>query len=508
MIEIKNKLSNSKEKKKQIIFNKYMILKRKIRYKFIKFFPLTKKEKMIYKDIKSFHETPLKPDKGKYYVLNRRIHLLSVISKDELSNFCSGVENLFKNNPTKGIFRRTVIDDQLRERVLQYEGSSKNFGWSSLGFLTPKDENLKGIIDGMHILMFDYSSDYVGVSIELDFNENFTSQFNKQLIGNVEKEEAYYSYYVGEKNFISRNCKVEEILRKEKIDEILTEVKVRSYNFLSKYINLLPISDKSPISIDEYSTNYDYKEEKNQFLMYYDIYNYDYSGMLEIVYEKYKPQYEQEFKKETFCYNCMERKNDINRSAKLIIKTKEEYQDNFITQSDLVNFYIKTLQFYLTNELERLIAKERKMLSSLYSRKNKELYNNYNVISKEISRYKMLLDNISLDKYSDSYYDKELEKNLKYQINRKNRLFEKHNSIEKELSNSLTIKNFQSSTFLSKLSIWIAIVSIIITSIFSILTYYQDIQDKNIKANEKKEVNEKTKKEEQEKNETNQVTIE
>ena len=48
MIEIKNSLYNSKERKKQNKFNRYIQLKGKIRLKLKKFFPLSENEKIIY----------------------------------------------------------------------------------------------------------------------------------------------------------------------------------------------------------------------------------------------------------------------------------------------------------------------------------------------------------------------------------------------------------------------------------------------------------------------------
>lgn len=483
MIEIKNKLSNSNERKKQEMFNRYMFLKKILRYRFLKFFPLTQKEKNVYKELKSLTKPPLTPDKSKYYMLNRKIHLLSVIPKDELENFYFGIQSLFKNNPAKSVYRKAVVDSNLREDILNYEGSTNNSGWTCLGAISPKDKELINLIDGIDILLFGFSSDYVGVSFELLLSDKFNKYINKKLIGNIEKKEMYSTYYVGNKKFTTRNYKISEIVRKEELDDVYIELKVRCHKFLNKYINIMPITDKSPISLDEYVTNYQFNEEKNQFLLYYDIYDFKSNGYIDIVYEKTNPTYEQEFKKAFFCFNCLERKSNINRSSMLIIQTKEEYQDNFLVQSDLVNYFIKTLHFFLINELDRVIAKARRELSTVYEKKTKELYNNYNKISKEISKYKMLLDNVSISKFCDWGDLKELEKEIKYQNNRKNRLFEKYNSIEKEFSNLLTIKNYQSSTKLSKVSIWIAVISIIITTIFSVLTYYNDSEKNTIKDN-------------------------
>lgn len=56
MIEIKNKIYNSKESKKQIRFNKYMTLKKTIRLKFKNLIPLNENEKILYTDEYEFKD--------------------------------------------------------------------------------------------------------------------------------------------------------------------------------------------------------------------------------------------------------------------------------------------------------------------------------------------------------------------------------------------------------------------------------------------------------------------
>ena len=71
MIEIKNKIYNSKERKKQIRFNKYMTLKKTIRLKFKNLIPLNENEKILYTDEYEFKDKIEKIDKGKYFAFNK-----------------------------------------------------------------------------------------------------------------------------------------------------------------------------------------------------------------------------------------------------------------------------------------------------------------------------------------------------------------------------------------------------------------------------------------------------
>lgn len=94
MLEIKNKLYNSKERKKQKLFNKYMETKKFFRLKTQKIFPLNENEKILYIDKYYDREKNEKPQSDKYIVFNKRIHILSVISKSELENFYYSFCNL------------------------------------------------------------------------------------------------------------------------------------------------------------------------------------------------------------------------------------------------------------------------------------------------------------------------------------------------------------------------------------------------------------------------------
>ena len=108
MIEIKNSLYNSKDRLKQNKFNKYIKLKRKIRLRLKKVFPLDENEKIIYEH-KSHKRKISKPEKERYLEFNKRVHLLSVIPKNELNDFYLNYKELVKGNPSKSIFHSLCI---------------------------------------------------------------------------------------------------------------------------------------------------------------------------------------------------------------------------------------------------------------------------------------------------------------------------------------------------------------------------------------------------------------
>lgn len=196
MIEIKNSLYNSKERKKQNKFNRYIQLKGKIRLKLKKFFPLSENEKIIYEH-KYYEKEISKPLDGRYLEYNKRIHLLSVIPKSELNNFYLNYMNLVKKNPSKNSFSRRIVDDRVKNAILSFRNSYG--GWTVLNEITPQSTDLSNIVDYITMYMFNLSDDYVGISFIITLNSNFNIELNKAIIGNVQNEINYIKMYVGNK---------------------------------------------------------------------------------------------------------------------------------------------------------------------------------------------------------------------------------------------------------------------------------------------------------------------
>ena len=258
MIEIKNRIYNSKERKKQIRFNKYMTLKKTIRLKLKNVIPLNENEKILYTDAYEFKDRIEKLDKGKYFAFNKRTHILSVIHKNEIDNFYYGFDSLVKKNPSKNAFSRIILDDRLKSSILSYKDKINSGGWINLGYISPKSSDLSNVVDYFHIFMFNLSDDYVGVSFVATLNEELNKELNTLMISNIPNETNYHKYYVGNKKYINKNSWNKNIIRKNKVDDILLEIKMRCYDFLNSYINLFPISNSSPITLDEYSTDYEF----------------------------------------------------------------------------------------------------------------------------------------------------------------------------------------------------------------------------------------------------------
>ena len=480
MIEIKNRIYNSKERKKQIRFNKYMTLKKTIRLKLKNVIPLNENEKILYTDAYEFKDRIEKLDKGKYFAFNKRTHILSVIHKNEIDNFYYGFDSLVKKNPSKNAFSRIILDDRLKSSILSYKDKINSGGWINLGYISPKSSDLSNVVDYFHIFMFNLSDDYVGVSFVATLNEELNKELNTLMISNIPNETNYHKYYVGNKKYINKNSWNKNIIRKNKVDDILLEIKMRCYDFLNSYINLFPISNSSPITLDEYSTDYEFKDN-SYLLRCYDFYIFkeeQISKNLDIIvnYGQGK-NFKQEFEKVDFYFECGY-KNDNNRSARLLINIPKENDDNFFEDSTFLTIYKCILNFYFNIELEKYIVQKREILNNTFKSKKYSIYDNYINVNQMINIYNNILCSIDTDTEFDEYNDDKISRSLKYQNERYQYLIGKNREMDGEFSNILMAKSSKSSLNLSRISIILALLSLIVTMLFSILAYTENNNNK------------------------------
>lgn len=410
MIEIKNSLYNSKERKKQNKFNRYIQLKGKIRLKLKKIFPLSENEKIIYEH-KYYEKEISKPLDGRYLEYNKRIHLLSVIPKSELNNFYLNYMNLVKKNPSKNSFSRRIVDDRVKNAILSFRNSYGK--WTVLNEITPQSTDLSNIVDYITMYMFNLSDDYVGISFIITLNSNFNIELNKAIIGNVQNEINYIKMYVGNKKRISYSQPSKEIIRKNKIETILLEVKMRVYEFLRQYINLPILNGYAPICLEEYITNYK-KGENDYFLRCYDFYSFSFDREYKEFPIIINTREEQLFKNIDMYFECGYEKK-INRSARILIEYNNEEKDNFFEYPDFIPIYMNIIYFYFNIEYDEILAKKRDILNLILKNKNEDIYSKYIEINKEISYYEGILSSISIKYYNDLYVNKDMKSTFNYQ---------------------------------------------------------------------------------------------
>lgn len=464
MIKIKNKIYNSKAQIKQRRFNSYMNYKEFLRFKLSKFIPLNEKEINVYTPIK-FKNKIINIDKDKFFFYNKRIHILSAINKNDLKKFYAGYCSLVKEHPSTA-FGSAIIDTKTIKMLEFYQNSSNSLGKTNLGLISPNHKDLLGIVDHIKIMLFGLSDNYVGVTFILFLNEDFNKELNQLIISEPSSEVQYNKFRIGNDIHINKNILDKNDTRRNKLNDILLEVKIRSYNFLKSYFELLPINDNSPITLDEYSTNYCISE-KNLFLETYNFYPYKehiHKNLDVTVYLTEDHKTKRKFVKNNFLFQCSHSsENNTNRSAKILYEFTEEYTDNYIDSFDFTNLYTNILQFYINIELDQCILKKNQILYDTY-KNNVFIFKKYIIHNRTINIYHDILSSIHEDDLS--YNDTSLHNTFLYQQELYKKIIKKNKSLDTSFSNLIMFKNNRLSLFIATVSTIIALISLIVGLFF------------------------------------------
>lgn len=482
MIEFKNNIYNSKENKLKRSFQKKMEIKKKFRLKTQKFIPLSNYEKYLYQDNNfglKFNNI-IKPDNDDFFILNKNIHLLSVISKENINNLYDDLYKLIKNNPAKNFMKSGVLEDDLKNSVYLYKNNYHAELYSNLKWISPNCKNLDKIVDHIKIFLFDLSNNYIGVSFTIELNDEFIKDLNSKITDDFENKSYYRQYLVGKKKKTTLVNINKNILRKNYIDNTLLEIKIRTYNFLKNYIDLYPLNNNSPISLNEYVTSTNYMKSTSNFLSSYDFYILSEKDIYHNLNIKYYSKTEgQKFDKTDFYFDFYTNYDVKNRSTRLLMNTK--YPMDFITEeSELIPLYICTLYYFLNDDFEEILGIKRKNLSESYNTNSKKIYKNFLEINKLVYQFQNLFIETS---FYENYCDY-ITLNFEQIINQQKKRYEKNlsdnNNLNNEFSNYILVTSTKQSLTFSKVSIIIALLSLILTTIFSFLNFYESRTENKI----------------------------
>ena len=134
--------------------------------------------------------------------------------------------------------------------------------------------------------------------------------------------------------------------------------------------------------------------------------------------------------------------------------------------------------FYYNIELENYIAQKRKILNIALKNRKTKVYDEYININQTINTYINILNNINIKNTFGEYENDKIKDSLKYQKERYNNIIKENKRLDEDFSNLLMAVSSKSSLNLSKISIWIAIISLIVTMVFSILSYTDSNKEK------------------------------
>lgn len=456
-MEFKSKLINTKEYKKNIKLNKKMKKKAK-KYEKKDVSKLTVNEQCLFGPLMNKKDKTTKNDARKFFRTSKYITLLYLFPKSETDNMCPKFIKMFVENPMEKNIFSTIIDSNFERAIKQYNNYSNHNSYTRLGHIQP--QKLKKYIDKINIITFNFSNNYYGVSFECHFNDKTLNMLNDLLICDINDYVRYKEYYIGNKKQIGRYEWNPDILRAEEYKNTILEIKCEINNFLNYYLKFENKTNLAPISLNIYETNYKIEDIPPAIIRSFDMYEYSKRNLFKnMPICEFKQNSGTDFINLDVCFGCHKNNSHPDRSNNLIIKAKNNKQELYIIQENLINIYIEILLFHKIFELEELIANQRNNIFLIYNnKKTRKIYKMYNDFSKSILEYESIISNVSLNNH---YYKNDyLKKAFSYQEERREQLLNESKKFEKYFDNKLNIESINSTRVISFISIIIALVSI------------------------------------------------
>lgn len=465
-MEIKNKLVNTKEYKKGIRLNKKMKKKAK-KYENVDITKCSFLEQSLYGPINSKDKTT-KNDKNKFLKLNKIMTLLYLFPKSDSKNLYNNFKSMFYENPmNKNIFS-TMIDDRFEDFFKNYDNVHNSNSYGSIGHIEPK--SISKYISFINIIMFNFSSNYLGIAFECYLTNDILTEFNNAITCKIDDNVEYKKYYIGSKKQIGRTEWNPDIIRKKLLNNNIIEVKCIINDFINHYLKFEKEISVAPISLNLYETNYEITNRAPSIMMSHDMYGYTNEHKFEKfhVWERFGNKSDEHFETD-ICFECFHTYDNLDRSSNLYIYTEKDNRDLFLVPESIISIYISILHFYKNIEFEKIIAEERNNIFSIYSNKNKKrIYKAYDSFITNTLKYKTLLTDIVVDKnYSNDY----LKRVHKFQNERSQKLINDCQDFEKYFENKLMIDNINETRRVSHRSLFVAIISLIIAIIPLIYNY-------------------------------------
>ncbi len=467
-----------KKNKSERLFYNYQEIRKKIRQYTQKIIPLTPMEKILYSDnIRNIETSKVK--EGKYFEYNGIIYLLNIVPKTKVKELFSGIQNMVIRNSSNKIIGRQMFENDINDMIKIFNKNSNHHNMSRYYLIEPQDRKLIGIVKLIDITIFEFSNDYIGIASKIELNENIKKEINQIMNGDC-KGEIEYVKSVGKHKYVSKFEWNPNITRTKIVNEYITEIKCRSNEFIKKYIPINNYRFKEPISLDILETNYDLEQDKYDSIFEdYEIYKYGEISKIDAKCRKSRKS--DEDIKVNFLFKCAESIDDVTRSSKMLLQKEDESSELLFDVHNLINFFCIVLYFYLLGDFERILTNIRKQLHTQYLKNKKSIYSDYEKTIDNVQEFKMIFNNIYIDKkfYSYDY----ITESISFLNKRYDNLIKDYEKIDLSFNNKMLVNNYKSSMFLGKASIALSVAAILLTIV---LQYKQDA-DKTIEIEIKKQ---------------------
>ncbi len=468
-MNIKNKIVNTKDYKKSLKLNKKMKKKLK-KYANKDITKCSIREQCLFSPINLKNNTT-KNDKNKFLLLNQRITLLYLFPKSDSKNLCNNFKKMFLENSSANNSFSTTIDDRFNDFFKSYDNHHNYHSHGLIGHIVPK--TISDYVSFINIIMFNFSSNYLGIAFECILTESILSEINNLIICDIDDNIEYKEYYIGSKKNIGRWNINPDIIRNRILNNNILEIKCIINDFINHYLKFEKKIQLAPISLNIYETNYKISDKVPEIMRSHNIYEYTKQNKFEkfIVWEHFKNKSDIFFEADV-CFRCFNDHESLDRSCNLFIYTEKDNRNLFLIPEDIVDIYISMLHFYKNIEFEKIISEERNAVFSLYSNKDKKgIYKAYIKFISSILKYKTLLNNVV--SYENTYIDY-LKRVYKYQNKLSEELINDCKELEKYFEQKLSIDNINETRAISNKSLIIAILSLIIAIVPLIYNWSYD----------------------------------
>lgn len=465
-MNIKNKIVNTKDYKKSLRLNKKMKAKLK-KYANKDITKCTLQEQCLFGPI-SPKDNTTKNDKNKFLQFNRKITLLYLFPKSDAKNLCNNFKKMFLENSSAKDFFPTTIDDRFNDFFKSYDNHHNSHSYGSIGHIAPK--TISNYVNYINIVMFNFSSNYLGTAFECILTEKILSEINNLITCDIDDNIEYKEYYIGSKKNIGRWEINPDIIRHRILNNTILEIKCIINDFINHYLKFEKRLQLAPISLNLYETNYKISDRVPEIMRSHDIYEYTNRHKLEkfIVWEHFKNKSDIFFEADV-CFGSYSSYGFLDRSSNLFIYTEKNDRNLFLIPEDIVDIYISILHFYKNIEFEKIISEERNAVFSLYSNTDKKgIYKAYAKFISSVLKYKTLLNNVV--SYENVHIER-LKRVYRYQNKLSDELINDCKEFEKYFEHKLSIDNINETRAISNKSLIVAILSLAIAIVPLIYNY-------------------------------------
>jgi len=458
----KTDFSLTREKNKRNLLDLFMHTWSNLRSKTEKFFPLTENEKILYTDVFAPKSISLPADKKHIYIKDE-LFLLTSSRKTEARRLVSGIKRILNSKEIEN--RDLYVTNDSIEMLFDSAGVSNSNSFLGEYSFNVEKRFYKKKIKSIDIMFFDLSANYFGISVRICPSDAVMKRLEALVAGDFRDKGFFDKVYTGKKRKLVRRPSNLDNLRMDKIDYILADLKKSCYVFLKKYLPFTGYSGQFPIGMDVYNTNYDFKKDKSDaFTSSFGFYDFEKlsGGSLNTIYSDGSG-----FKKLDFRFYSHDFTSLVNRSGKILFNVKDDGKKTEIYQSEMINFFKVILYFYTLREFEVSLLNGKLWLESVEENNSLRAFKIYGRGMNRFSFYRNFFSEIKLYKRNTYYNSILFDESFENQVKRFRKLEIQSKVISDDYYDKMLVKNYLKVFKLSRLTIFIALLSLFITILFS-----------------------------------------